>query len=562
MSRQLKPLLLPQLVQQRQTSAADPSLITTTNYDQMDLPCAYPTANSSSSDITSPVTPVFSPNIAHQFSSSKLSWELPMQAQPECPYPPSLASSTMSSVRYLTDVEEEPMQHRDEDADSDQACSHRNSVEAEYPRDLVSEFDIDYDVGFLSDGECMPDTCRSGKKRNAAETVFAELASKLGSRMPTIRRWQTSKRATLRALPTTGLSLENVLSHGTPSSHSSSTSVSHPASGSLETMPPISSATSLSLYGRGADAETGLGIDLTPEDHSNLERDRSMATTPLLPPLAIKALALPPRESPLQSPKIERSPTLEAPLSPAPLPASQSARPPLSTRPSVSSLRKMSSSAELPLILPAILQEQEPDEWSDRLGHANFTISPQPYELDGFEPEAIAKFRSDWDLARVNYTKHLVRTGENYGQTSKIYVLTEAKWAEIEGRWRTILEGVIRNTCHSTPGSQVASRNQSRGRGRGRSSSSNPVANAVAFARLPTQDDLLAELEWRRVEDCLPSAVPQMLESLNADGKFPGRGDEDIVGPMQRDAVMARARSEDAKGRFWKTIADKVGLRK
>ncbi|KAG5992389.1 hypothetical protein E4U43_003798 [Claviceps pusilla] len=574
MSPRLKPLLLPQLVQRRQTAAAAPSYLMTTNIDQMDLPCVYPTANSSSSDITSPVTPVFSPKSAHRFSSSKSSLELPMQAKPECPSPPSLASSTLSSVRYLTDVEEEPMQQREEDADSlltdtdsfglysclcDQACSHRHSVEAEYPGDLVSEFDIDYDVGFLSDGECIPDAYQGGKKRKAAETALAEFASRLGSRIPTIRRWQISKRSTLRASPTTCLSLENVLSHGaSPSSLSSSTSVSRSANRSSETVPPFSPDTPPSRYDFGDDADTGLGIDLTPEDHSNLERDRAMATTPLLPPLAISSLALPPRESPLQSPKIERSPALEPPLSPGLVLSPQSGRPPLSTRPSVSSLRKMSSSAELPLVLPTILQEQEHDEWSDRLGHANFTISPQPYELDGFEPEAIAKFRSDWDLARVNYTKHLVRTGENYGQTSKIYVLTEAKWAEIEGRWRTILEGVIRNNCRSSPGSQVASRNQSRGRGRGRSGSSNPAA----FARLPTQDDLLAELEWRRVEDCLPSAVPQMLESLNADGKFPGRGDEDIVGPMQRDAVMARARSEDAKGRFWKTIADKVGLRR
>ncbi|KAG6021823.1 hypothetical protein E4U41_002393 [Claviceps citrina] len=572
MSPRLKPLLLPQLVQQRRTTADPFSSTITTDLDQMDLQYAYATANSSSSDIASPVTPVFSPNSPPRFSNSTSSLDLPAQAQLECPSPPSLASSTLSSVRFLPDVEEEPMQQREEDAESlstdtdsfglysclcDQACSHRNSVEAECPRDIVSEYDIDYDLGFLTGGECIADTHQSRKKRNAAETAFADFASRLGSRMPAIRRWQMSKRAILRASPTTCLSLENVHSHGATSSRSSSTSVPNTAAdASFEATPALSSDTSLSLYSLDDDAETGLGIDLSPEDHSNLERDRSMATTPLLPPLAMSALALPPRESPLQSPKIDTSPTLDGPLSPSLVPPSPFACPPLSTRPSVSSLHKVSSNAEPPIGLPAILQEH--DEWSDRLGHANFTISPQPYELESFEPEAIAKFRDDWDLARVNYTKHLVRTGENYGQTSKIYVLTEAKWAEIEGRWRTTLQEVIKNTCHSSPGSNAASRNQSRGRGRGRCGSS----NATAFARMPTQDDLLAELEWRRVEDCLPSAVPQMLESLNADGKFPGRGDEDIVGPMQRDAVMARARSEDAKSRFWKAIADKVGLRR
>lgn len=537
----------------------------------MDLSCVYHTANSSSSELASPVTPVFSPKSHQRFSSSTSSLELPMQPQPECPSSPSLASSTVSSVRHLADVEEEPIHQREEDTatlseDSfglysclcDQACSHRNSSEEVHPGGFVSDFDmdIDYDMGFLSEGECIADNGHVPRKRNAAETAFSEFTSRLGSRMPTIRRWRSRKRATLRASPTTCLSFENVPSHETRSSRSSSMSASNAPDRSSEAVPTISSNASMSLYSLSDDAETGLGINLTPEDRSNLQRDRATATTPLLPPLVTSALASPPRESPLQSPKIDSSPIMDSPLSPTVVPPPQFARPPLSTRPSTSSLRKVSSSAELPIALPVILQEH--DEWSDRLGHANFIISPQPYELDSFEPEAIAKFRNHWDLARINYTKHLVRTGENYGQTSKIYALTEAKWAEIEGRWKTTFEGVIKNTCHSGSGSMAASRNQSRGRGRGRSSSS----NAATLTRLPTQDDLFAELEWRRVEDCLPSAVPQMLESLNADGKFPGRGDEDIVGPMQRDAVMARARSEDAKGRFWKTIADKVGLRK
>ncbi|GAO19180.1 hypothetical protein UVI_02014600 [Ustilaginoidea virens] len=537
----------------------------------LDPSYVFRTANSSSSDITSPVTPVFSPKGHQQFSSSNSSLESPMLPLSDCPASPTQTSSILSSLRQLADVEEEPLQ-REEVASTlsdsfglysclcDQPCTHRNSSEALFPGDFVSEFDIDYDMGFLSDGDVTPDTRHHRKKRSAAEAAFSEFTMRIGSRMPTIRQWRSTKRTTLRASPTTCLSLENVLSNGASSSRSSSLSTSnHPlaADGFPEAaVSPISSNPSMSFYSLNDDGECGLGLEMTPEDHVKLQRDRAMATTPLLPPLLTSALASPPRESPLQSPKVESSPTPDAPLSPTMSTLSPFMRPALSARPSTSSLRKASSSSELPLALPAILQEH--DEWSDRLGHANFTISPQPYELASLEPDAIAKFRNDWDLARINYTKHLVRTGENYGQTSKIYALTEAKWAEIERRWKTTLEEVIKNSCHSAPGSAAASRNQSRGRGRGRSSSS----NAAALARLAPQDDVLAELEWRRVEDCLPSAVPQMLESLNADGKFPGRGDEDIVGPMQRDTVMARGRSEDAKSHFWKSLADKVGLRK
>jgi hypothetical protein len=204
---------------------------------------------------------------------------------------------------------------------------------------------------------------------------------------------------------------------------------------------------------------------------------------------------------------------------------------------------------------------QEYDEWSDRLGHANFTITPLPYELDTINSETVTKFCQDWDAARVNYTKHLVRTGENYGQTSKIYALTEAKWAETERRWKTIYTGLARQTGtmqgFATP-SMGASRSRSRGRGRGRSTS----ASAMVMGR-PANDDIFANMEWRRLDDGTPSVVPRMLEALDAGGKFPGLGDEDIVGPMHRDEVMVRAESEERKSsRFWRNLAGKVGFRK
>jgi hypothetical protein len=228
----------------------------------------------------------------------------------------------------------------------------------------------------------------------------------------------------------------------------------------------------------------------------------------------------------------------------------------LSTKPSVSSFRHCPNSPELPLPLPSILQEH--DEWSDRLGHANFTITPQPYQPDAVNLEALRQLRHDWDLARCNYTKHLVRTGENYGETSKIYALTEAKWADLEKRWRTMHDNLMEQIVEATssaPSSTSSDRSRSRGRGRARASS----GGAALLGRPPT-DDVFAGMQWRRLEDGLPSAIPRLVD---ADGKFPARGDEDIVGPMQRDEVMLRTHSEERKGaRFWKNLAGKVGLRK
>lgn len=175
--------------------------------------------------------------------------------------------------------------------------------------------------------------------------------------------------------------------------------------------------------------------------------------------------------------------------------------------------------------MPNLLDQY--DEWSDRLGHANFTITPKPYQPEEASVEILRSFRSDWDQAKINYTKHLVRTGEHYGTTSNTYALTEAKWAEIERQWQLAQTDLI---------DRVAK-----------------LGSEAAFA----------SLQWHRLqEDVSPAAVPMMLDAE----KFPERGDEDIVGPMVRDAVMLRDISGDEKknggGAFWKNLREKVGLRR
>lgn len=582
MSPKLKPLLLPQLVEERRRIDGHAHLASP---DTVDLSHVYYTTNSSSSDVASPVTPTFSPRGHQRFSSSTSSLELPPLPQ-ESPASPAQYAAHKSEKRQLPDVQEDPMERYEESTNmsdhfglysclckwapsreplsplvantsvaGDEPCQHRNSSEGLLPGDMVGDFDIDYDMGFLSDGDFSADPRYPKKKRSGGESPFAGLTSRLGSRLPTMKRWRSSKRENVRVSPTAGLSLENVLSRGPSSRSSSMSSPNHQLVDRFQEPMPSNSAAS--YYGMDSTENLSRSsvIELTPEEQSNLERDRAMATTPLLPPLLTNPLNKPPQESPLQSPTVAPlSATTAVPSPPSAAPA-HFPRPSLSARPSITSLRHVPACSDLPLPLPAILQEH--DEWSDRLGHANFTITPLPYELETVTAETVGKFRDDWDTARVNYTKHLVRTGEHYGQTSKIYALTEAKWAETERKWKSIYDDMIRQNSHSAPGSASHSRSHSRGRVRGSSSSS-----VGAIGRLPTHDAVLGDLEWRRMDDCLPSAVPQMLESLDANGKFPGRGDEDIVGPMQRDAVMVRTQSEDAKSRFWRSLVDKVGFRK
>jgi hypothetical protein len=76
-------------------------------------------------------------------------------------------------------------------------------------------------------------------------------------------------------------------------------------------------------------------------------------------------------------------------------------------------------------------------------------------------------------------------------------------------------------------------------------------------------DSNLGAMQLRRApEDKMLAAIPRILD---AQGKFPERGDVDIVGPMIRDAVMARGQADEKKPTtpIWlKSFVEKVGLRR
>jgi hypothetical protein len=203
--------------------------------------------------------------------------------------------------------------------------------------------------------------------------------------------------------------------------------------------------------------------------------------------------------------------------------------PPLSGKPSVASLRRRgtisSTFSDAPSPIPCFFDHQ--DSWSDRLGHANFTIEPRPYVPETADLAALQAFRSDWNLARTNYAKHLVRTGEHYGSTSKTYALTQAKWAELELEWQRNEDDLVERL-----GQQC-------------------------------KDDPLVVSQLRRTaEEKLPPSIPRMLSD---DGKFPELGDVEIVGPMVREAAMIREGQDERRNSasVWlKNLAGKVGLRK
>lgn len=148
-----------------------------------------------------------------------------------------------------------------------------------------------------------------------------------------------------------------------------------------------------------------------------------------------------------------------------------------------------------------MLGECDDDEWSVRLGHANFTIYPEPYVPDVFDMETFKQLRGNWDQARHSYAKHLARTGEHYGTTSKTYLLTEEKWASIDAEWKK------NNAAMTEALEHIAARSS---------------GGEAEISDSPCPSSVLKQPPSKVI-------VPKIND---ATGKFPDMGDEDIVGPM------------------------------
>ncbi|CAN8104511.1 unnamed protein product [Discula destructiva] len=535
--------------------------------------------NSSASELITPLTPTFSSHggnhlrcassassldLQHSFSSTSacsdasLSPTQSSQSQNSALASPiTSAATTTTTKRLLPDVQEDPLERdgddeptvtnlTDEQLDSlydclcDSSCAHQTSTDMSRSADWTHAGDtdmshFDYDMGFMSDGD-VDSPANPFKVRSGADSPLNGLTVRLGSRFPTLNRWRSARRRNraFTAASESSLDYPPALSRATSTSRSSSLSVPNRNFPDRSNEPPLPHTPALSFYEYESTerVQSAVAIDIGRANvRESIERDRALATTPLLPPLLTEAPSItsmhhsrPP--SPLQSPTVapQLSPELNTPAS--------YATPPLSSKPSLASFRPpllTSTSSptlamsEVVVTIPNLLEQH--DAWSDRLGHANYTILPRPYRSAATTLETLRTLRADWDLARINYTKHIVRTGEHYGTTSKTYALTEAKWAETECEWKVAHDSLLASVVALNPGIE-------------------------------------AHLAWDRLQEDAPTSVPRMLD---AEGKFPALGDEDIVGPMVRDAVMARDPGQDAEAgakRFWKNLAGKVGLRK
>lgn len=573
----LKPLLLPQLVEKRRQreSMFEGEL----NNQACDI-------QDNNSSTQSPITPTFSTRGHVRYSSSVSSLDALSTPLVEVPSSPSF-NGKLAGKTSLPDVEEEPERHEHFEtfddgydvydwscklADAKSRVIRRLTVLRQGDDTAYNQYEdgmsmssvqmsafpeVDYDLnnGFVNDNPA-PFNVPNSRKRAHSDSPFANIADRLSTRFPGFgRKWTGRKDPNPLSPIITSMSDSRGQSRA-PSTRSSSLSNSTHQTlgisfshGELQQMPPTPAQSDFALdsYQQSEDS---------PRDEYR-EHDRVGATTPLLPPLMMgKSSTVDediPVQSPLQSPSIADtfdtarsrilSPLVSQSHTPLLLPS-----PPLSTKPSISSMRPVyplshtahpsqllgpgSPSIENPNLNPIpITIAQEGDKWSNILGHANFTISPEPYMPEVADLQSCKMLREAWEQARAGFLRHLVRTGEHYGDRSEIYRKTEEKWKEVDEEWRTNNEALISKTSEEIGMDEEM---------------------VLKMLQQGTSGSLGEEAEMIK--------IPKLNDKGLGGGKFLELGDGDIVGPMHRDEGMngSVARSPSRKERLKRFFTELV----
>ncbi|OCL12375.1 hypothetical protein AOQ84DRAFT_227753 [Glonium stellatum] len=509
--REMRPLILPNLVASRNP----PKICTDMPADPVAsvYSCTDSGFYSVSSDCSAPLTPTFSSRGHKRYpsSNSSLSSSPPSYDFVEIP----------NGSGKLPKLTEEPIEPETEfvmlDAESlspclcdVEFCAHNMSSDR---RSLSGQ---SYDLAdgcFADDSEYA--TQHMAKRQKSGDSPVSSIANKIESRFPSLSRRLkdrkkssglsiTSKTGTPARVPSTrSSSITSSINRGLDQSEKLSPST--PARSSNERLNETSHSSPIDIIRPNSNGS------YLPE---SIDRER-LISTPLLPPMMVKLrTASLPTQSPLQSPTVADSySTGNTPVGTPPGPGLHT--PPLSSKPSASSLKAsrpghLVASPEIP---PIIMADPN-DEWSNKLGHANFTIYPEPYVPDFCDTASCRRLFADWEQARRNFTKHQVRTGEHFGVTSKTYMLTEQKWAEIDAEWKKSNDIAISKAAEI-------------GQEPGPSSPSEPAP----LIKMPSLNDPKSE------------------------GKFPKLGDEDIVGPMVQIASQVQQRPS-RKRAFFKFFSD------
>lgn len=361
---------------------------------------------------------------------------------------------------------------------------------------------------------------QSARRRRSLEASAHSIAGKIEKRFPSLSRRVRDRTSNLSRVS------RSTTPSRVPSTRSSSLAGSLYQASTVdlatEYSPPTSNPALISREQVNEDFPTPLAIDIDRAnamdidfDPEEVERER-YAATPLLPPMLVHSRTEDvPASSPLQSPAVADA-TQSVGLAYAATPPTRTyPTPPLSSKPSYASMRGPNAGfAVASADIPPLMLASPDDRWANILGHANFTILPEPYIPEVCDSASIEEHLAEWAQARRNYAKHQVRTAEHYGVTSKHYLLTEQKWTEIDAEWK-------RN---------------------------HDMAKAHAAA-------LGEELAPYSPTEPGPLSKMPTLHDPKSEGKFPNLGDEDIVGPMQQAAALIPT-NPSRKRAFFRLFSD------
>ncbi|EGE86414.1 hypothetical protein, variant [Blastomyces dermatitidis ER-3] len=462
-----------------------------------------------SSNPGSPAVSLFSARAHNRFPSSASSLA-------SSPGLGSLTEGYSTMKTPLTDVKEDPLELDTSLVDGSPYFAHFNQVHADDGYSAVLEYDLSDDVVEK------PSSPKKRKSDGSTATSFRGI-SRLSNRFTSMSsKWKHKQGIDTAVLEKYDESLRSRANSAT------STLVS-PTVSSLSIRQGHTSPSPARTAFEDRLHESGIHpIDIDMANRQGIIDTEPKATTPLLPPLMVNLPNrdnISPTQSPLQSPSVAdvTDSNSHPNTTHNSLDASRATclpSPPLSKQASVSSISRQLAGARTQVqdLSPVAMPETD-DEWSDKLGHANFTIRPEPYLPTSRTLEAFEEHRNNWELARCNYAKHLTRIAEHYGATSNIYRLTEEKWDSVEAGWR------------GNHNELVAGLEDGRG---------NPVS-------------LLHKPDISSVEAI---KIPQ----LDDKSKFPDRGDEDIVGPMSVAPVLQRSSYPSGKSlrkrTFFKFLQD------
>ncbi|KAI1836842.1 hypothetical protein DTO006G1_5772 [Penicillium roqueforti] len=360
------------------------------------------------------------------------------------------------------------------------------------------------------------------KRRSGSDTMSLKGVSRINSHISTMSaRWKT-KRSSSGDGDTFPDALRSRANSAASSALASPTTGPVPVS-RVDSIPPSPART---IFEERASESSVRPIDITRANSlSQDDNDVQQATTPLLPPfMRDDPMSNASRvQSPLQSPSVadaSEAAYYTCNVTSDPRFMGNLPSPPLSSKPSVASFNRPRASTVRTVsgdVTPLVLSDPN-DEWANKLGHANFTIMPEPYEPVVCDLGHFQQLRGDWDIARCNFAKHLVRTGEHYGMTSNIYKLTIDKWDSINREWAKQHEAML--------------------------------------DQLSAIDGVALTLTHSNIHPCQQLRIPR----LHDNDKFPEMGDEDIVGPMTvaPAAELAGPCRSEKKRSFFRFFQDLV----